>query len=293
MAKIINGNELAEKIKDKLIKEIIGLKDNNIQKKDELALIKRRPNLAIILIGGREDSKLYVKLKEIEAKKIGIDTHTYRCPENTNEEEILEMIKYLNKDELIDAILVQLPLPKQFNTDKIIKTINPEKDVDRFHPENLKKFLETCNHKDIMPPVIEVILEILKTTKCEMRNKHACIISNSKIFGKTIAKALKCIEIKTEVSSTDDPLLKNKSNSADILITAIGRPKFIKKDMVKKNAIIIDIGISKKGKKIYGDVDFKNVKEKVKFITPVPGGVGPMTIAMLFKNTFKIYKKNN
>ena len=274
---IIDGKKLAEIIKDDLIKKIVKL--------------GARPNLAIILVGKRQDSSLYVNLKEKEAKKVGIDTHLYRCPENITEQEILDIIEHLNKDELIDAILLQLPLPENLNTDKIIKAINPNKDVDGFHPENLKKLLSTCDHKKFMPPVFEVVLEMLKSINYELKNKQVCIVSNSNIFGKSLAKVLECKQAKVEVIHGDDKNLKNKTSKADILITAVGKPEFIKKDMVKKDAVVIDVGITKEGKKVYGDVDFKDVKNKVGFIAPVPGGVGPMTIAMAFKNTLELYKR--
>ncbi len=280
MVKIINGLELAEKIKDKIVKEIVKLK-------------RRRPNLAIILVGEREDSMLYVDLKEKEAKKVGIDTHVYKCPTNIPEPEIFAMIDCLNKDYLIDAILVQLPLPKGFDTDGIIRAIDPVKDVDRFHPDNLEVLLKTCDHQHVMSPVFKVVLEILDSINCELENKQVCIICNSDIFGKSLAKVLECKKAKCEVVKADDNNLKNKTTNADILITAVGKKKFIKKDMIKKDAIIIDIGITKEGKKVYGDVDFKDVKEKAGFITPVPEGVGPMTIAMLFQNTLELYKNKH
>lgn len=282
---IINGKILAEKIKDGLVKEIVGerqrMEINNCP----------RPNLAIILIGERTDSSLYVSLKEKEAKKVGIDTHLYRCAENVSAKEILEMINYLNNDETVDAILIQLPLPAHLNTDKIIGSINREKDIDGFHPENLKILLNACNGNAIMPPVFGACLEILKSINCELKNKKVCIIANSDIFGKTLVKVLECRGAKVEIFKADGKNLKNKTSEADILITAVGKPKFIKKDMVKKDAVVIDIGITKKGKKVFGDVDFEDVKDTAGYITPVPGGVGPLTIAMAFKNTVELYKK--
>jgi methylenetetrahydrofolate dehydrogenase (NADP+)/methenyltetrahydrofolate cyclohydrolase len=274
---IIDGKALAEKIKDNLVKEIIKLGE--------------RPNLAIILVGKRDDSSLYVELKEKEAKKVGIDTHLYKCPENITEQEILEMINYLNKDELIDAILVQLPLPEKLNTNKIIKAINPDKDVDRFHPKNLEKLFKTCDHNQVMPPVFEVVLEMLKSINCRIKDEQVCIISNSDIFGKSLAKVLECRGAKVIVTCENDKNLKNKTSKADILITAVGKPGFVKRGMIKKGAVVIDIGITKKGERVFGDVDFEDAKDKVGFITPVPGGVGPMTIAMAFKNTLELYKK--
>ena len=276
--KIIYGKELAEKIKDNLVKEIIKIGD--------------RPNLAIILVGDREDSSLYVGLKEKEAKKVGIDTHLYKSPENISEKEILEMIEHLNNDPVIDAILVQLPLPDKFDTDKIIKAISPEKDVDRFHPDNLKELVSSCSDEHVMPPVFDVVFEILKSINCKLKEKRICIAANSDIFGKSLAKVFKCHEADAILVSGDDEDLGNKTKRADILITAIGKPKFIKKEMIKEGAIVIDIGITKEKNKVYGDVDFLDAKGKAAYITPVPGGVGPMTIAMAFKNVLSLYKKS-
>ena len=282
-AKIIDGQALAEKIKDNIVKEILELNNN---KPD----CPHRPNLAIILVGDREDSKLYVSSKEKEAKKVGIDTHIYRCPEKTKELKILKIIDCLNKDELIDGILIQLPLPTGFNTDKIIKAINPAKDVDCFHPENLKIILGSCNHNHILSPVFSAILEMLVSINCQLKDKKICLIANSDIFGKNLAKILACRGAKVKIAKASDKNLNEKTNQADILITAIGRPKFIKKEMVKKEAVVIDIGITKEDEKVYGDVDFTEVKNKASYITPVPGGVGPLTIAMLFRNTLELYK---
>lgn len=282
--KIINGNQLAEKIKNEIVKEILELNGG-------LTVAPRRPNLAIILIGEREDSKLYVNLKEKEAKKVGIDTHLYKCPENISEGEALDMIKCLNNDGAIDAILIQLPLPAGFDTDKIIRAIDPKKDVDGFHPDNLSILFKTRDHAGVMPPVFEAVLEMLKSIKYELKGKQVCVISNSEIFGKALARVLECGQAKAAAMRADDADLKKKTSQADLLITAVGKPEFIKKEMVKKDAVVIDVGITKKDGKVRGDVDFEDVKSKASYITPVPGGVGPMTIAMALKNTLELYKK--
>jgi len=279
MTNIINGRLIAEKIKDKIAKEIFELGGS------------KRPNLAIILVGDRDDSKLYVDLKEKEAKKVGIDTHVYRCASNTHEPEIFSMIDYLNKDKAINAILIQLPLPKNYDTDGIILAIDPRKDVDRFHPDNLKKLLRTCNHKEVMPPVFRVVIKILKEIKFDIKNKRVCVLANSDIFGKSLVSVLSCLGADAQTHKPDEKKLSEKTQKADVLITAVGKAQFIKKDMIKKGAIIIDIGISREQGKIYGDVDFDDVKETAGFITPVPGGVGPMTIAMLFENVLELYNR--
>lgn len=280
MAKVIDGHMLAEKIKDRLVKEIIKLGD-------------ARPNLAIILIGERKDSCLYVELKEKEAKRVGIDTHIYKCQNNIPQYEIFDMIKHLNEDKLIDAILVQLPLPAGFDTDGIIRAIDPAKDVDCFHPDNLGILFKTCNHFHVMPPVYRAVLEMFNSIECDLMDKEVCILANSEIFGSSLKKVLECLGARCIITSADESEIENKTKKADILISAIGRKRFIKGRMVKKDAIIIDIGITKEGKKVYGDIDFEDVRKKASFITPVPGGVGPLTIAMLFKNTLELYKKRH
>lgn len=282
MAKIINGKKLAEEIKDKIVKEITKLGGD-------------RPSLAIILIGDREDSCLYVNLKEKESKKCGIDTHLYKCDKDIPEREIFDMIDCLNKDDSIDAILVQLPLPDGFDTDGIIRAIDPQKDVDRFHPDNLEVLFKTCDHEHVMPPVFGAVLEMLKSINCDLENKQACVIYNSEIFGKGLKKVLECKNAKVNIAHANDKNLEKTTQDADVLITAVGRSEFIKANMIKKDATIIDIGITRKKEKTLGDVDQESVKERVSFITPVPGGVGPMTIAMLFQNTLELYKnrKNN
>lgn len=273
---IINGKELAEKIKDNIVKEILKIKS-------------RRPSLAIILIGEREDSKLYVSLKEQEAGKVGIDTSLYRCPENITESEVFEMIRFLNEDDSIDAILIQLPLPSGFDTDGIILAIDPAKDVDGFHPDNIQSIF--AGEKFIMPPVCGVVLEMLESIKYELSGKNVCVLANSDIFGRTLAKIIASKGASCELANPDSEFV-SKTKEADVLISAIGRPHFVKKEMIKQDAILIDVGITKTSEGVKGDIDFMDVDGKASFITPVPGGVGPMTIAMAFRNTLELYRKN-
>jgi methylenetetrahydrofolate dehydrogenase (NADP+)/methenyltetrahydrofolate cyclohydrolase len=280
MLQKINGQKLAEQIKDRIVKEIVKLGG-------------KRPNLAIVLIGERDDSDLYVKLKEREAKKVGVDTHLYKCPESITQKEILNILDTLNHDPVINGILVQLPINKKFNTDEIIKAINPNKDVDRFHPENLKKLFKKGHEHDIISPVFSSILESLKSIHCQLKDSSVCVICNSDIFGKNLKKMLDYFNAKTIVTHLSDKNYIEKTKQADILITALGSPKIIKRDMIKKEAILIDIGITKQGKKVLGDVDFESVKNKASFITPVPGGIGPLTIAMVLKNTLELYQLKN
>ncbi|MFZ4632080.1 MAG: bifunctional 5,10-methylenetetrahydrofolate dehydrogenase/5,10-methenyltetrahydrofolate cyclohydrolase [Patescibacteria group bacterium] len=261
MVKIINGQAIAERVKDEVAQEIFEWKGP-------------RPSLAIVLVGEREDSKLYVSLKQKEAVKVGVDTHLYELEEKTSEEEVLSVIDFLNKDESIDGILVQLPLPAHIDADKIIAAMYPNKDVDGFHPE----------HPDyITSPVLAAIIACLDEIKFDYRGKTACVFYNSEIFG---------LSVKEILESRDVEILPlEKSDEADILISALGLPLSVKKEVIKNGAVLIDIGTTKVDGKVIGDIDFEDVKDKAEYITPVPGGIGPMTIAFLFKNVLEIFKR--
>ena len=263
MVKIINGTQIAEKIKDAVAKNIFELNGP-------------RPNLAIVLVGERSDSKLYVSLKEKEGKKVGVETHAYKLPEDVSETELLAVIAFLNKDELIDGILVQLPLPDKFDADKVIAAIDPLKDVDGFHPQ----------HPDyIVSPVLASIVACLEDIGFTATHKTACVLYNSEVFGASVKDILEKQGLKVS--------LKTDSDKADVLVTALGEPRRIKKEMIKDGAVIIDIGITKEDDKVWGDVDFEDVKDRASYITPVPGGIGPMTIAFLFKNVLEIFKRRH
>lgn len=262
MVKKIDGRMIAEKIKDEVAAEIFKFQGD-------------RPNLAIILVGSRADSQLYVSLKEREAKKVGIDTHLYELSEAVSERELLEVIKFLNEDELIDGILIQLPLPEKFNTDHIISALNPLKDVDGFHPQ----------HPDnVVSPVLASISACLREINFSAAGKQACVLYNSDIFGISVKEILEKEGLKVN--------LRDNPEEADVLVSALGQPHFIKKSMIKAGAVIIDIGITKVADKVLGDVDYEDIKERAGFITPVPGGIGPMTIAFLFKNVLAVYKNH-
>ncbi|MCD4694235.1 bifunctional 5,10-methylenetetrahydrofolate dehydrogenase/5,10-methenyltetrahydrofolate cyclohydrolase, partial [bacterium] len=290
--KLIDGHKIADKIKDKIIKEIISINAKEVNLPKDKIIPKKRPNLAIILIGAREDSGLYVRLKEKEAKKVGIDTHLYKIPETSTEKEVKEIIEHLNKDDLIDAILVQLPLPEHFNADEIVKIIDPKKDVDRFHPDNLKELTESCNHKHVMPPVFQVVFYVLDEARFDLKDRKVCVLAKSQIFTNALKHVLECRGAQVVIVSPYAEKLKEKTIEADLLITVVGQPGLIKEDMIKKGVGIIDIGITKKDKYILGDVDREGIKEKVSFLTPVPGGVGPITIATALKNTLDLFKEN-
>jgi len=275
MTKIIDGRSISKDIQTKIGVEIT---QNSYE-----------PNLAVILIGEDEASRLYVSLKKKACEKVGIEFHEYLMDKDVSTEYVLETIDFLNKDKYTDAILIQLPLPEHLDTDKIIKTIDINKDADGFHPKNINKLLE--NKNSFTPGLPLGIIKLLESTKEDLENKKAVIVSKSNVFYKPLEKLLKDKKIKVEIIKPDDNNLSNTTKKADILITAIGKPFFIKEDMVKEDSIIIDIGTNKiDDKYTVGDIDYTNVFQKVKHITPVPGGVGPMTVAMLLYNTLKLYK---
>ncbi|MEI6835290.1 MAG: bifunctional 5,10-methylenetetrahydrofolate dehydrogenase/5,10-methenyltetrahydrofolate cyclohydrolase [Candidatus Falkowbacteria bacterium] len=270
---IIDGRALAEKIKDDIALEVFEAVKNG----------ETHPSLAIVLVGTRPDSKLYVSLKEREAKKLGIDTYLYELDEAVSELELTQTIEFLNKDNSIDSILVQLPLPENFDTDKIMSKLDPKKDADGFlenHPKN------------VMSPVLAAIKLMLENTKITATKLTAGALYNSEVFGGALKKILTDFGFKEVIGITGKKAgeVKDISSRVDVLITAIGVPLFIKDNMIKDQAVIIDVGTTRVGTKVCGDVDFDSVKDKVSFISPVPGGIGPMTIAFLFKNVLSIYK---
>jgi methylenetetrahydrofolate dehydrogenase (NADP+) / methenyltetrahydrofolate cyclohydrolase len=280
--KIIDGKKIADRIKDEIVAEILARNGGNLH-------ADQRPNLAIILVGDRPDSELYVSLKEKEAKKVGVDTSLYKFSADASEQELEETINFLNSDENVDGILLQLPLPEKFNTDKIVSLIAPEKDIERFHPENLKKLGED----GVLPPLCQVVLEVAEEANFDLAGKSACVIANSDVLGDSLAKILEKEGALAKVVSSEDDDWQEAAVKADILISAVGQPRLIKADCVKKDALLIDIGITKEGKKVFGDADAESVKNKAGFLTPVPGGVGPITIAAALANTVEIWKRKN
>lgn len=275
--KIINGTEIAGAIKLGVRKEIVDY--------------KLTPGLSIILVGNDEASHIYVSLKEKACHAVGINFHKYLFTNNDSESEIINTINFLNNDEEVDAIIVQLPLPKNFDTQKIINAIDPRKDVDGFHPENIKKLLE--GNPIVEPVMNQTIREALLFTKQDLKNKTAVILGNSHEFIEPIEKMLSDMQIKTTHTHISENDWQEKTSSADILITAVGEPLLINKDEIKKDAIIIDVGINKVMGATVGDVNYTDVFPKCSFITPVPGGIGPITIAYLLKNTIELHKKSS
>ena len=275
---IIDGKKQAEIIRNEIKKEISDLKKKS----------GKTPSLTVILIGDFAPSLIYVKNKEKSAREVGINSEIIRYPKNVSEKDILEKIEELNKNDEISGILVQLPLPSQISKEKIINAINPSKDVDGFNPVNAGNL--SSGYDSIVPCTPLGCLLLIKKIESNLAGKHAVIIGRSNLNGKPMAQLLLKENCTVTIvhSKTND--LQNECLKADILVAAVGVPNLIKKDWVKKNAIVIDVGINKVGEKIVGDVNFDALKDNVKAITPVPGGVGPMTIACLLKNTLTCFK---
>ncbi len=277
---IIDGQQIALEITQKIARDIF---DNALD---------NRPGLAIILAGEREDSALYVDIKQQRAKEVGIDTHLYKMEEGEGTDEVIELIKHLNQDSEIDGILVQLPLPEKFDTDKIISTIDPKKDVDCFHPENVKKIAEYKNDKTVLlSPVYATVMLMLEKIYFDLAGRRVVLVVNSKIFGEGLKKLLTNEGADVKMVFGNDKNLAKEVKQADLLITAVGKRNLITAEMIKPNAVVIDVGITKEDGRVYGDVDFEEAKEMTQAITPVPGGVGPVTVAKVLENTWRLAKR--
>ena len=275
---IIDGKKQAEIIRNEIKKEISDLKKKS----------GKTPSLTVILIGDYAPSLIYVKNKEKSAKEVGINSEIIRYPNNVSEKDILEKIEELNENDEISGILVQLPLPSQISKEKIINAIKPSKDVDGFNPVNVGNL--SSGYDSIVPCTPLGCLLLIKKIESNLAGKHAVIIGRSNLNGKPMAQLLLKENCTVTIVHSKTNNLQNECLKADILVAAVGAPNLIQKDWVKKNAIVIDVGINKVGEKIVGDVKFDELKDNVKAITPVPGGVGPMTIACLLKNTLKCFK---
>jgi methylenetetrahydrofolate dehydrogenase (NADP+)/methenyltetrahydrofolate cyclohydrolase len=288
VAEIISGNEVAKVIRSELKDEVAKMKSSGVT-----------PGLVVILVGEDAVSQVYVRKKGEACQELGIHSETVRLPAETTEEELLKLIDKYNADPKFDGILVQLPLPKQISEEKVLMRLDPGKDVDGFHPVNVGKMV--VGAESYLPCTPAGIQELLVRSGNEPKGKHVVVVGRSNIVGKPIANILvqKAPGADATVtvchSRTSD--LPGITRQADILIAAIGVPKFVKADMVKDGVVVIDVGVNriddpstKSGTRLVGDVDFEPVKEKAKAITPVPGGVGPMTITMLMKNTIQAAK---
>ncbi len=280
-AMLIKGSEISKQIKEELKVEIANIKENN-------NLI---PGLATVLVGENEASKVYVGAKEKSCKELGIYSERIDLPGDTKEEDLLSLIARLNKDPKIHGILVQLPLPKHINETNVLYSIDPAKDVDGFHPVNIGKMMlgEPC----FLPCTPHGILELLRRSNTELSGAEVVVVGRSNIVGKPVANMLlqkNGGNATVTICHTGTKDIPSHTRRADILIVAVGKPKAITADMVKEGVVVIDVGVNRLATGLVGDVDFETVKEKAKAITPVPGGVGPMTIVMLMKNTVQSAK---
>ena len=275
---IIDGKKEAELLRDEIKKEVLKIKESK----------NRVPGLTVILIGNYTPSQIYVKNKEKNSKEVGMNSDVIKYSDDVTEKEILEKIKELNNDQNVSGILVQLPLPKQINKEKIINAIHPSKDVDGFNPINVGNL--SSGYQGLVPCTPMGCLMLIKKVEKKLDGKHAVIIGRSNLNGKPMAQLLLKENCTVTIVHSKTKNLQQECLKADILVAAVGVPNLVKKDWVKKDAIVIDVGINKLNDKIVGDVEFDQVKDIAKAITPVPGGVGPMTIACLLKNTLECFK---
>jgi methylenetetrahydrofolate dehydrogenase (NADP+) / methenyltetrahydrofolate cyclohydrolase len=257
--------------------------------KSEISLYEKKPGLAVILAGDDKASRLYVSLKEKAAAKIGMNFSLFELAENVSEGELLSLIKKLNEDDKVNGVIVQLPLPANFNAEKIISAIMPEKDVDGFHPKNIEDFLK--GKGEIQPVFPQAIAGLIESSGQKVENKKAVIVANSEVFGEIMSEMLRQKGVFASYFMAKNISLNlGKIGQADIVVSAVGSPGLLSGEMIKEGAIIIDGGIEKVGNKVVGDVNPASLEAKNGFLTPVPGGVGPLTIAYLLKNTFLAFK---
>ena len=275
---IIDGKKESALLREEIKKEISSIKGKT----------SKVPTLAVILIGDFAPSQIYVKNKEKSSREVGIKSEIIKYPKNVTEKEVLSKIGQLNSNSYISGILVQLPLPKQISKEKIVNAIDSSKDVDGFNPINVGRL--ASGHKAIIPCTPLGCLLLIKRIENNLAGKHAVIIGRSNLNGKPMAQLLLKENCTVTIVHSKTKNLREECQKADILVAAVGVANLVKKDWVKDGSIIIDVGINKQGDKIVGDVSFEEVKNKVKAITPVPGGVGPMTIACLLKNTLECFK---
>ena len=278
MYQIINGKAISTQLKEELKDKVAALKEQGIE-----------PCLAVILVGSDPASQVYVGNKKKACEFIGIKSLSYELPEDTTEEDLLKLIDDLNNDASVNGILVQLPLPKQIDEDKVIQAISPKKDVDGFHPVSVGNLC--IGQPGFVSCTPAGIIELLKRSNIEIEGKECVVIGRSNIVGKPVSLLMLRENATVTICHSRTKNLKDVCKRADILIVAIGKPKMITSEYIKEGAVVIDVGIHRlEGKKLCGDVDFDDVAEHTSAITPVPGGVGPMTIAMLMKNCVESVK---
>lgn len=275
MAQILSGKTVSQRIKNELAEEVKELNAKGIF-----------PGLAVIIVGDDPASRVYVNSKKKACEEIGIYSEEYALPADTSEAELLELVERLNNEKKINGILVQLPLPKHINEETIINAISPKKDVDAFHPVNVGKIM--IGNYDFLPCTPAGVMELIKESGIDVSGKECVVVGRSNIVGKPQAMLLLHQNGTVTICHSRTKDLAAKTKSADILVAAVGIPNFITGDMIKEGAVVIDVGINRIAeKKLVGDVEFESAEKVAAAITPVPGGVGPMTIAMLMKNTVK------
>jgi methylenetetrahydrofolate dehydrogenase (NADP+)/methenyltetrahydrofolate cyclohydrolase len=274
-AQIIDGKQIAQQIRSDLARQI----------QERIEQGKPRPGLAVVLVGDNPASQLYVKMKQKACLEVGIHSEEHRLPASISQGRLLGLIDQLNSDPRIQGILVQLPLPDGLDEEEVIMRIRPEKDVDGFHPINVGRL--AIGADTYVPCTPAGVMKMLDWINYDPAGKKAVVVGRSNIVGKPVAQLLLKRNATVTICHSHTKDLMDECRQADILVAAVGRPQMIKADWVKPGAAVIDVGINKIGKKTVGDVDFDNVKEVAGWITPVPGGVGPMTIAMLLANTVR------
>ena len=277
---LIDGKKIAAELREELKKEVSNLKTK----------YNKVPGLTVILIGDLTPSQIYVRNKEKSAKEVGLKSDILKYPDSVEEKVILDKIEELNNDETVSGILVQLPLPKHIDKQKVIETIHPSKDVDGFHPMNVGNL--SSGYQSSVPCTPLGCYLLIKKIDPNLSGKKAVIIGRSNLNGKPMTQLLLKENCTVTITHSKTVSLKNECLKADIIVAAVGIPELVKGDWVKKDAIVIDVGINKTDKGIIGDVAFDEVSKNAKALTPVPGGVGPMTIACLLKNTIDCFKRS-
>jgi len=278
---LIDGKKIAAELREELKKEVTSLKSK----------INKIPGLAVILIGNMAPSQIYVRMKEKAANEVGLKSEVIRYSDTVEEKKILDKIDELNKDESVSGILVQLPLPKHIDKQKVIESILPSKDVDGFHPMNVGNL--SSGYDSSIPCTPLGCYLLIKEIEPNLNGKKAVVVGRSNLNGKPMTQLLLKENCTVTITHSRTKDLKSECLKADIIVAAVGIPELVKGDWVKKDAIVIDVGINKTDKGIVGDVAFDEVSKVAKALTPVPGGVGPMTIACLLKNTIECFKRFN
>ncbi|HHT82115.1 MAG TPA: bifunctional 5,10-methylenetetrahydrofolate dehydrogenase/5,10-methenyltetrahydrofolate cyclohydrolase [Acholeplasmataceae bacterium] len=272
-------------------KEVSKLRNEELKQKIDASIKKvgRAPSLAVILVGDDPASHIYVNSKVRQAKEVGINSTDIKLPESTSSKELADLIKKLNDDDNVDGILIQLPLPKHIKEGDMLDLVDPNKDVDGFSVLNQGKLFQ--NRDSILSATPKGIINLIDHYKIELEGINATVIGRSLIVGMPMAKLLLNRNATVTTCHRYTKNLVEHTKNADLIVVATGQKHLIKKDMVKEGVIIIDVGINREGNKIYGDVDYENVKEVASYITPVPGGVGPMTISALLENVYEVFSK--